>query len=120
MADVVANGSPWYYYIRTKGVDWIIGLVDRNGKAIGQASIDLKIFYDEIPLDVLDEDAIMPIQSEFELAFVKGCAAEYLSQEGVIRKDLFDAYDKAMRIAQKRVIKESLSSSVVKPIRIMP
>jgi hypothetical protein len=71
----------WHYYIRKKGKNWVIGLVDDAGAATTSA-LALEVWYDEIPDEITSDNDDIPIPSEFEHAFAMGCVEEILRMNG--------------------------------------
>jgi len=115
----VNDNTPWYYYLRRKGRKGHIGLVDGKGNAISSASINLKIFYEEIPDEIDDDDDIIGIPEEFLFDFAKGCAYEYLLTEGIENKLYFQQYEFGIKKAIKRVV-DTERPAMIQPIQIVP
>lgn len=64
------TSTSWYWYIRKKGKNWVLGLIDENGTAPASA-LDIVYWYDEIPDEVSDADDL-PIPVEFQHAIIAG------------------------------------------------
>jgi hypothetical protein len=90
----------YYWYIRKKGTRYYLGLVNENGDAIATASLDIDIYYDEIPDELDDQADTLPIPLQFEWGFIKGVAAELMlmsSKDGLdvtLRRELQREYEK--------------------------
>lgn len=119
-ADTVENNSPWYYYLRRKGINWKIGLVDQDGAAIDSGSLTLKLWYEEIPDEIGDDDDILPLHKEFIYRFAKGCAFEYLLSEGIILSEYKSEYEKGIVKIKSKKINQTQQPLQVKPITIVP
>ena len=111
----------WYYYIRKKGTRYYIGLVNENGDDPSGA-YDIEIFYDEIPDDLDDQDATMPIPVQFELGFLKGVAAELMSMSNKdaidirLRNEYMAEYEKTVAKSLHYQIDESAQPLIIKPL----
>ena len=42
----------WFWYIRKKGKNWVLGLVNEDGDAPTTADLDIEYWYNEIPDEV--------------------------------------------------------------------
>lgn len=71
----------WKWYIRKKGKNYVLGLVDNEGDAPASA-LTVEVWYDEIPDEVTSDDDALPIPTQFEHAFTQGCVYEVLKMLG--------------------------------------
>lgn len=70
----------WYWYTIQKGRRLWLGLVTEDGAAPSSAlTIEMRV--EKFPAEVEDEDSILDIPQQFELAFAKGIAAELMQME---------------------------------------
>ena len=114
----------YFWYIRKKGTRYYLGIVDNNGDAIATGSLDIDLYYDEIPDDLSSQDATMPIPVQFELGFIKGIAAELMSMSNVksdpiniqLRNQYLREYEDTISEAIHYQIGESQQPLVQKPL----
>ena len=111
----------YYYYIRKKGTQYYLGLVNDDGDAVASAQ-DIVIYYNEIPDDVDDQDDTLPIPIQFELGFLKGVAAEVMSMSGKdaydvrLRNEYISEYNKTISDAIHYQIEEAGQPKVIRPL----
>ena len=112
----------YYWYVRKKGTRYYLGLVDQDGDAIGTSSLDIEIYYDEVPDELDDQDDTLPIPIQFEWGFLKGVAAELMamSNSGALdlqlRREFQNEYEKTIREAIHYQIEESGQPTIMKPL----
>jgi hypothetical protein len=92
-----------------------IGLIDENGDAIDTASRTIQIWGAKTPDEITDTTDTLPIPSEYELGFIKGCAYEYLQTHGVTNKDYSDEYKAAIEGCTARQVKLSQQPMIILP-----
>jgi len=67
--------NSWYWYVRKKGRNWFLGLIDGLGVAT-MSTLDIEYWYDEIPDEITSDNDVIPIPREFEQAIISGCVYE--------------------------------------------
>jgi len=109
----------WYWYVRKKGKRYYLGIVNDQGDAPASA-LTIAITTDNIPSEISSEDSEIPIPKQFELGFIKGCAAEILKMDtdpNVGKIDLFrNEYEQTKYKALHRQIKETNQPLILKPM----
>ena len=108
----------WYYYLRNKGKRLWLGLMNEDGDAPTSA-LEIKIYADKLSTEITDDDSILPLPSQCELAFAKGIAAEIMCMSETSPKDILALYKKEYEDMKRdllhRNINESQQPMVIKP-----
>jgi hypothetical protein len=105
----------YYWYIRKKGKNYYLGVVDDNGDAIGTADLDIQIFYDEFHDEISSTQDTLDIPIQFELAFVKGCANEILQMQGQYNQVYEKAFKEMIYKAIEYQNNQANSPKIIKP-----
>ena len=108
----------YYYYIRKKGRNWYLGLVDNAGAAIATADLDIEIWYESLPAEITSENEDLPIPRDAEEGFVKGCVYELLLAMGVERPSYKREYEDTVYRLRHRQTQETETPSVIKPLNL--
>ena len=105
----------WHYYIRRRGRNGYIGLVDDSGDP-PDSSHNIDIFYVEIPDEVSSADDELPIPMVHEEGFIKGCVYELLMMYGKEVKPYKYAYEDMIREATSLQINETQTPAIINPL----
>lgn len=105
----------WFWYVRKKGKNHQLGLVDESGAAISTASLNIEYWFDEIPDEVTNDDADIPIPTEFEHGFAMGCVYEVLRMQGVKDLNYKKDFEDTIVDAKNRQIEESQQPMTIRP-----
>ncbi len=108
----------YLWYIRKKGKNHVLGLIDEDGSAISTASLNIEYWYDEIPDEVLSNNDTIPLPVEFEHSFAMGCVYEILRMNGVKDMNYRLDFEEGIKNAINRQIEESQQPSTIRPYDI--
>lgn len=111
----MANTSPFYWYIRKKGTNGYIGIVDAVGAAPTTADLNIDIWYDKIPDEITSDDDTVPLAYEWHEGLLKGVVYEYLMMQGIKRPEFKQEYQETVDRCKSRVIIDSQH-----PLRVIP
>jgi hypothetical protein len=78
----LSTSQSWFWYIRKRGKNWVLGLVDGDGEPPSTADLDIEYWYDEVPDEITSDDDEIPIPAEYEHALAMGCVYEILRING--------------------------------------
>ncbi|MCK5020207.1 MAG: hypothetical protein KAS32_24425 [Candidatus Peribacteraceae bacterium] len=84
----------WYYYIRMKGKNWRIGIVNKDGESVDVAGLNVEVWHTAIPTEVVSLNDELPIPDEHVAGFIKGIAYELLlmSSNSKVPRDVLNRY----------------------------
>ena len=90
----MSHRDTWYYYIRMKGKNWRIGIVNRDGEAIDAAGLNIEVWHTAIPTEIVTLDDELPIPDEHLYGFIKGVVYELLmmSANSKVPRDILRQY----------------------------
>lgn len=110
----------WYWYQRTKGKRWYLGIVNNNGDD-PSAAYDIEVYFDKIYDEITSNDDDIPVPLEFEEALIKACVAELLLMDGNSKleyriREYRKEYEDGIAQAVHKQINESQQPAVIKPL----
>ena len=109
----------WYWYIRKKGRQMWLGLVDENGDAPSSV-LEIEIIAEVLPNWVYDDDDFLPIQAQYEGALAKAVAAEIMLMSSSAPLDVVPLYKKEFKEMKDKVlmqgVRESQQPVILKPL----
>lgn len=107
--------NSWYWYVRKKGRNWVLGLVDDTGVATATADLDIEYWYDETPDEISSDDDTLPIPQEFEHAFAMGVVYEIMRMHGKEIRSYKRDFEQAIYDAIHKNIQESQQPATLSP-----
>lgn len=74
----------WYYYVRLKGRNFYLGIVDTTGTAPATAGLDIDVFYSQFPNEIESDNDIIGLPEEYLFALAKSVASEIIKMNGQV------------------------------------
>jgi len=108
----------YYYYIRKRGRNWYLGVIDNEGDAIATASLDIEIWYDALPDELEDKNDTLPIPRDAEYGFAMGCVYHLLLSMGHDVPRFKQMYDQTVYRLRHRQTQEAENPSVIKALNL--
>jgi len=108
----------YYYYIRKKGRNWVLGIIDNEGDDIGTSNLTIDIRYDAIPTEVTSDDDTLPIPRDAEYGFSMGCVYHLLLSLGHDARSFKEIYDQTVYDLRHRQVQETETPSIIKPLNL--
>lgn len=108
----------YFWYIRKKGRNWYLGLIDNEGAAIATADLDIDIYYDALPAEITSKDDDLPIPRDAEDGFAMGCVYKLLLALGIERDTYNEMYERTVYETRHRQTQEVEDPAIIKPLNM--
>lgn len=116
------TSSWWHWYVRGKGANRYLGLVDDEGDPPSVA-YDIDIWYDSVPDEITSDDDTLGIADAYMMGLIKGVAAEIMQMNGIVspltatyqrdfEKSIYDATHDNIAETQQPLIQSPLNLRV--------
>lgn len=77
------TSSKWHWYVRGKGANRYLGIVDDEGAAPTTA-LDIDIWYNSVPDEIASDDDTLGIADAYMMGLIKGVAGEIMQMSGIV------------------------------------
>lgn len=107
----------WLWYIRQKGKNSVLGIVDENGAA-STSALTVEYWYQEIPDEIESDNDSIPIPSQYEHALAMGVVYEIMRMHGKSIRSYKEDFERGIYDAIHTQIEESQQPMIISPLNL--